>query len=545
MATDDTATDAASQAEQKVSTARLLEILAVYRLPLILGGAVFIALVVALVMWVKQPTYRVLFTNLTASDGGAIIDQLSSQGIPYKFREGTGALLVPSGQVHELRLQLAQEGLPKGGNVGFELMENQPFGMSQFAEHVNFQRALEGELSRTIESLSPVHTARVHLAISKPTAFIRERKPSSGTVVLHLQPGRVLSSGQVQGIVHMISSSVTGLSTDHVTIIDQRGKMLSHVADSTENLTETQLQYVQVIETSVAKRIEDILSPIMGAENVRAQVSATVDFSQREQTSERFRPNQNAQDAAVRSHQISEQGEGEGAREAAGIPGALSNQPPEGELGVTEGEGGQAVASAKNSSREVVTNFELDKTINHIKERSGQLERLSVAVVVNYKDDVDEEGNPTTRALTDQEMDNIKRLVLQAMGHDQARGDQLEVVNSPFSPLPPPPEPEPWYFSGWFLDLVTQAVKGIVALFAGLWLYRRLVKPFLNRKPKEEAIADTKEEMERQINETQLLASVGAKEAAYSKDIETLQQMAKDDPRLIAMIVRNWMGTHG
>ncbi|NLC20760.1 MAG: flagellar M-ring protein FliF, partial [Halomonadaceae bacterium] len=194
---------------------------------LLIAGAALIAIVVALLMWARAPEYRVLYSNLTEADGGRIISELDGRGVPYRFSAGGTALLVPSDSVHSLRLQLAEQGLPRGGNVGFELMDNQAFGVSQFAEQVNFQRGLEGELSRSIEALGPVSRARVHLAMARSSVFVRDREPAKASVIVTLEPGRVIGEGQVSAIVHMVSSSVPELAAENVTVVDQNSRLLS------------------------------------------------------------------------------------------------------------------------------------------------------------------------------------------------------------------------------------------------------------------------------------------------------------------------------
>ncbi len=278
------------------------------KMGLILAVSAIIALAVAGWMWNQAPDYKVLFSNISDRDGGAIVATLQQMNVPYKFAEGGGAILVPASQVHDVRLKLASQGLPKGGLVGFELMENQKFGTSQFLEQVNFQRALEGELARSIQSLAAVSGARVHLAMPKQSVFMREQQKPSASVMVNLYAGRTLDSQQVSAIMHLVSSSVPNLPLKNVTVVDQHGNLLSKTDESNVNtgLDPNQLKYVQALEQSYIKRIEAILSPIVGQENVRAQVAADMDFAQSEQTDEIYKPNQDPVDSAVRSQQTSE-----------------------------------------------------------------------------------------------------------------------------------------------------------------------------------------------------------------------------------------------
>jgi len=296
------------------------------KLGLMLALAAIIALVAGAWMWSQSADYRVLYANVSDRDGGAIISALQQMNVPYKFAEGGGAILVPGTQVHEVRLRLASQGLPKGSLAGFELMENQKLGSSQFLEQVNYQRALEGELARSIQSLSAVQNARVHLAMAKPSVFVREKQKPSASVLLNLFPGRTLDPAQVSAIVHLISSSVPDLPVKNVTVVDQGGSLLSSPGNATSNaqLDAGQLKYVQEIEHSYVKRIEAILTPITGVNNVRAQVTADVDFSQIERAEEIYKPNHTASEpTAIRSQQSTESATG-GAQASGGVPGLIA-----------------------------------------------------------------------------------------------------------------------------------------------------------------------------------------------------------------------------
>ncbi len=430
--------------------------------------AVAIAAIISLAIWgtliSRQPDYKTLFSNLTERDGGAIITALEQLNVPYKFTDGTGAILVPSSRVHEVRLRLASQGLPKGGNVGFELMENPKFGISQFAEQVTYQRALEGELARTIQSVGAVQTARVHLAIPKPSVFIREEQKPTASVLLSLYPGRALEPAQVAGIGHLVASSVPQMPLSNVSIIDQNGKLLSELKSKlTEaGLDATQIKYVHEIQDEIVRRIESILAPIVGSRNVKVQIAADIDFSQTEQTAETYRPNGTPPNMSVRSQQNSETATvnqfGSG-----GIPGALSNQAPvpataplsapaasagggnskapyglQTQAGQLNAAGvtsqipflGQPPLSARKDS---TVNYEVDKTITHTRNSLGMLKRVSAAVVVNHRQETDAKGKIETKPLSEVEMKQINDLVKEAMGFKQDRGDTLSVANAPFT----------------------------------------------------------------------------------------------------------------
>src|SRR4051812_16705528 len=251
---------------------------------ILIGGAVAVALavIIALWLWTQQVQYKVLFSNYSDRDGGAITASLDQMGVKYKFSDGGSAILVPAEQVHDIRLKLAAQGLPKGGNVGFELLENQKLGVSQFVEQVNYQRSLEGELARSIQSLGAVSAARVHLALPKPSVFVRDQQKPTASVVLTMQAGRALEAGQVLAIVHLVASSVPDLPTGHVSVIDQNGTLLSDTSkqNGAKQLDPNQLKYVLQLQQSIVKQVETIVGPIVGTGNVRAEATADVDFAQ-------------------------------------------------------------------------------------------------------------------------------------------------------------------------------------------------------------------------------------------------------------------------
>src|SRR5450830_863113 len=299
------------------------------RIMLVLGLAAVVAAMVVLWLWSQQPDYRVLFSNYADKDGGAIVSVLEQMNVPYKFSDSGTAILVPSNQVHELRLKLAAQGLPRGGNIGFELLENQKFGVSQFVEQVNFQRALEGELERSIQSIGAVEVARIHLAIPKASVFVRDQQKPTASVLLNLRAGRSLDTQQVGAVVHLVASSVPDLPAANVTVVDQNGNLLSDTSKKmgANNLDPTQIKYIDDIQQSIIKRVESIIAPIVGAKNVRAEASAEIDFSSVEQAAETYKPNQKPDDVTIRSLQSNESKTSNGGT-ATGVPGALSNQPP-------------------------------------------------------------------------------------------------------------------------------------------------------------------------------------------------------------------------
>lgn len=532
------------------------------RVPLLIAGAAAVAIIAVMLLWASSPDYRVLYNNLSDADGGRIISELDSRGIPYRFSQGGNSLLVPGDQVHTLRLQLAEQGLPQGGNVGLELMDSQAFGISQFAEHINYQRGLEGELARSMESLGPVSKARVHLAMAKPSVFVRRNEPAKASVVLTLHPGRTLGDGQIDAIAHMVSSSVPELTAEAVTVVDQNGRLLSRKNSELGDLDGTQLSYIHEVERSYQQRIERILTPILGADNIRAQVAAQIDFSTREETSERYGPNQPPNEAAVRSRQLNESYSG-GDELAQGIPGALTNTPPGVaaspiDIGVADAdpevddqtETGEAVALNRLDRNDVI-NYEVDRNIEHIQHQRGSIERLSVAVVINYRDAVNEEGEAIRVPLEDAELETLQDLVRQAMGFSEARGDEIAMVNSQFTVVDEDDTELVWWQTPQAFELASSLGRYLLVALAALFLWFALLRPLIKRNtPAPIATAPGMEEVEAAsaastdgFDDSNYTPAQRRRRSAahYEQNLKDARELAQEDPRLVAMIVRSWM----
>lgn len=539
--------------EQKNKAAGLLDQLNFQqKMSLAAAVAALFALIAGMWMWSQTPDYRVLYSNLSDRDGGAIIESLQQMNIPYKFAEGGGALLVSSSRVHEARLKLASQGLPKGGNVGFELMENQKFGITQFAEQINYQRALEGELARSVQTIGSVAAARVHLAIPKHSVFVKEQQKPSASVVLSLQGGRLLDSAQVSAIVHLISSSVPEMSAKNVTVVDQNGTLLSasHEGTGSDGLDANQLKYVQQIEQSYVKRIEALLIPLLGANNVRAQVSADIDFSRTEQTSESYKPNQPPNESAVRSQQSTEAMNGSGMNTAGGIPGALSNQPPvpatapivsaTGAQGATTGGGNTASnANLSNLQKESTVNYEVDRTIRHTVLPVGSIKRLSVAVVVNgNRKVIDAKGKSSSKPLSDADKEQINKLVRDAMGFEQVRGDSLNVQVASFNESKETVEELPVWQQPDTIELGKSLLKyGLIAA-AIFFIIFRIIKPAfdtLNEAMQNKTGGFTA------VTEEKIPEATYAPSTSYEHSLQTARQIAQQEPKIVASVVKEWV----
>lgn len=525
--------------------------------------ALAIALLAAVWMWSRQPQYSVLFSNLEEKDGGAIVTTLQQQNVPFRVENGGATILVPGERANELRLTLASQGLPKGGAVGFELMEAQKLGVSQFHEQINYQRALEGELARTIQSISAVMGARVHLAIPKQTAFLRNEQKPTASVVVNVRPGRKLEASQVAGIVHLVSSSVPELSASQVSVIDQSGDLLTRQRNPEgPALDDSQLAYVRTLEESYATRIQTILEPIVGAGNFRAQVAADVDFDTTEQTSESYKPNPSS-DTAIRSQQTNEALTNQPS--AVGVPGALSNQPPVPATAPvtsppTAGPSQSGAAGPLNSNKSATTNYELDKTIQHVKRSVGQVKRLSVALVVNNRNEKDARGNLKAVPLTETEVKKINDLVKEAVGYNERRGDTINVTNTAFTEMAREEVPPlPLYKDPEAIGMAKEALRWLVLLAVIVFVAFGVIRPLLRSVSPPQPTPDEKAAQARAYEGSRAAAEfderaqreealgAGAPEAeqpgmTYEKKLAHARAVAENDPRMVAQLIKEWMG---
>ncbi len=537
---------------------------------MIFATAVSAAIIVGLILWARTPDYSILYSNISAQDGGSIISRLSQMNVPYRLEEASGNILVPAGQAGEVRLRLAEQGLPRGGTTGFELLDHEKFGISQFSEQINYQRALEGELSRTIESLGAVKTARVHLAIPKPSVFVRDNQLPTASVTLQLQPGRALDGGQVNAIVHVISSSVSRLPPGNVTVVDQDGSLLTSTAAGSPGPDSTQLKYTSLIERNMRQRIEDILGPVVGRGNVRAQVTAEINFDKQEQTDEHYTPNNDPASKAIRSQQSSDSRQ-YGGIWPGGVPGALSNQPtpvatapvnppaaqntrqanaparPATASGAPDSRPGQP-AQNQQLRQDSTTNYELDRTIRHTRLNSGDIQRLSVAVVVNYRSGDD--GKP--QALTEQQMQQITALTKEAMGFSEKRGDSVNLVNTPFSSADTDISPAYWK-TPQFFALLLSAGRWLVVIMVAFILYRKVVRPVLEqRKANAERAREVAELQpvpppvaDATSHDSALQETARKAQQRINSEIlsQRIREMSDNDPQVVALVIRDWMGS--
>jgi len=516
------------------------------KLMMIGGAAALAALIIVAAMWSKTPDHKVLFSNLSDRDGGAVVAALTQMNVPYTFTEAGGVIMVPADKVHDVRLRLASQGLPKGGTVGFELMEGQKFGTTQFQERLNYQRGLEGELARSIMALAAVSSARVHLALPAANGFFREQQKPSASVLLSLHPGRLLERSQIAGIVHLVASSVPELAIKQVSVIDQTGALLSGPGEGGQQggLDSNQLQYLRAMEQSYIARILEIVEPIVGRGNVKAQVNADVDFTLSESTAEQYRPNQGNEPAAVRSQQVSEAGSGS-ATAAQGVPGAMSNQPPSTPTSPVNGapqamSAGAAAGAAggKDSRRDATTNYEVDKTVRVTRNAAGNIKRLTAAVVVNHRRVVGEDGKATQTALDAREIEQIQSLVREAIGFNKDRGDALNVVNAPFTLEDlPKPEAVPLWKDPMILSMARSIGGQLGLVVLGLMVIFGMIRPALRKPPATEPVRAGASTVV--ANDVALPAPSAV--AVPGGPQEDLIRLARENPATVANVVRGWV----
>ena len=515
------------------------------QLGLMIGLAASVALGVAIVMWSQTPNYRLLYNNLTAQDSAQVVDALQKSGLKYRVDETNGSVWVQGDAMHDARMKLASQGLPEGSANGFELMDDQDgFGSSQFVESVRYQRALEGELSRTIRSLKSVQHARVHLAIPKQSAFVRKRKKASASVTVGLFPGRMLESSQVQAIVNLVSSSVAELEASQITVVDQSGRLLTDELGNTDMaFSGKQLDYKHQIENSYIKRIEEIMTPIVGRGKVKAQVNAELDFTVTEQTQEVFNPDQ----AAMRSEQtLDEMRGGRGA--AQGVPGALTNQPPAAGSLESNAEATTNTPAGVNTTRRATRNYEVDKTISHTRLATGTIRRLSVAVLVDNK--ISAEGDPAGQAYTAEEIQRFERLVQDAVGFSVQRGDRINVLNAAFSNVPEPeplPEESVWK-QAWVLELGKQLLGALAVLVLVFSVLRPVMRELAQKGVDMKQYAgrtgqDDDDDDDDNVTLSGKKAARQLQQQTHESQLSTALSMVDQDPRTVAQVLKNWVGT--
>lgn len=564
----------------------LIHMPALRQLGLMIGLAASVAIGFAVVLWSQEPDYRPLLSNLSGTDAGAVVDSLNQAGIKYKVEPSSGALLVRANDLGEARLRLAASGVISGNKpMGFELLDQeQGLGTSQFMETARYRRGLEGELSRTIASLSNVRNARVHLAIPKSSVFVRDERKPSASVLVDLQHGHSLEPSQVMAIINLVATSVPELDKSQVTVVDQKGNLLSDQQELSEmTRAGKQFDYTRRMESLFTQRVHNILQPVLGDGRYKAEVSASIDFSAVESTSETFNPDQQA----LRSEQslVEQRQSSQGPQ---GVPGALSNQPPgaasapeqavagamaEGPVApgqpLVDAAGQQIIdlatglpmlAPYPSDKREQSTrNFEVDRSISYVKQDQGRLQRLSVAVVVDDRTSLDGEGKLVRIPWSDQDLERFTRLVQDAVGYSASRGDSVSVINAPFVPLPEETYVEPPFYSQpWFWDIMKQVLGILFIVILVFGILRPLMNNILGvSKSRELATADSGgaglgglDDLDAQLSDDKLSLGSDAQHIllpspseGYDAQLSAIKNLVADDPGRVAQVVKEWINS--
>ena len=527
---------------------------------LMIGFAASIALGLAVVLWSKEPSFRPLYSDISHLEAGQVADMLDQEQIRYKIDTNSGMLLVDSTRIHDARIKLAQEGFPTGKTMGYELLDKeQSYGTSQFMEKARYYRSLEGELARTVASMNPVRNARVHLAIPKRSVFVNDSRRPSASVFVELYNGQALTKTQVAAIVHLVSSSIPELNESDVAVVDQRGNLLSEKDKDTEiAMAAKQFEYTQKIEESLISRISNILEPIVGMDGYKVQVAADVDFSVKEQTAESFNPDL----PAVRSEQTLSELSGSAAG-AAGVPGALSNQPP-GAVTVPEQAGGAAGEETVNENgnvrRQATRNYELDRTISHTRHQVGRVKRLTVAVVLDDKWTQAKDANGTAkrvkRPLTDAEIERINLLVRDAIGYSASRGDSVSVINQPFSEVEvetveiPPTE---WWKEAWVMDYARIGIGFFLLLLLFFGVLRPIFKKLVDTGSEESralagmdadglgGLGDLGEGADVTLSGNTTNPLLPGPDDGYEAQVDTVKSLVAEDPKRVAQVIKTWL----
>jgi flagellar M-ring protein FliF len=536
---------------------------------LLVGIAAAVAAGLTVAMWWRGPNYSLLYANLGAEDQAQIAQALDAAQIPYRVSPGGSGIEVSSEHLSDARLKLAGQGLPEGGG-GFALLDKDPgFGVSQFVETARYQHALETELGRTIASLRPVEAARVHLAVPRQSAFVRDSHGPSASVFVQLKAGRRLEQEQVQAIINLVASSIPELDAKQVTVVDQQGRLLSAPEGHDEfSMREQQFDIVHRLEDDYRQRIEALLTPLVGAGRIRAQVVAQMDMSVTEEAREQYRPDSQI----VRSEQTSEQTNHEGGA-SGGVPGALSNQPPPaGVAAASSGappapatpsaNGSPAAAGAKpgtaaaaqppatppapeNTSKETTRNYEMDRTLAYTRQPGGKLKRLTVAVLIDNTHSTDKSGKVQAVALTTQQIDHITQLVKDAVGFDESRGDAVNVLNASFTEEAPPPSDDLQQPAIWekplFWDLVKLIAGAAVLIVLVLAVLRPLVRALIGSTRAQRVLMAPAQAAQGLIPGAQS-ASPGPAVLNHEQQVANARNLVTQDPKRVAQVVREWVG---
>lgn len=515
----------------------------------IAGIALAVALSIAAFVWSQDPSYKPLIHRLQDHNAQDILEVLQRENINFQIDPGTQILLVETGDLHQARMVLAAASLIDDKTVGLEMLDkDSQLGTSQFIENARYRRGLEGELARTIASVKSVRNARVHLALPKQSVFVRDKRKPRASVFLEIYPGRDLSKHQVEAIVNLVASSVSEMERTDVSVVDQHGTLLSKKeSDEDSILAGKQLEYTEKVETSVTQAVNNILRPVLGENNYKAEVSADIDFTVQEQTEELYNPDL----IALRSEQLLNEEDVD--KNPGGIPGALSNQPP---LDATAPEqaGGAGAASDKSVSKrsESTRNYEVDRTLSFKQHQVGRIQRLTVAVVVNDKEQRNASGDLEIVPWQTEELQRLEILVKDAVGFNAARGDSVNVINSTFMGDGRLTLGEPDFWTQpWFWEILKQLLAGVFVLILIFGVIRPTIRSIANRGKEEEPLSllEELEDAEAGLDDETVTLS-GSDEfllpgtsESFERQLDALKGLIAEDPARVAQVVIRWINS--
>ena len=520
---------------------------------LAVGTAGLLALAVALALWSRQVPMTPLFSHtLPENEAGAVIDQLTKLGETFQLGTVGSLIMVPTSRANELRMKLATQGLPRSAPSGYELMDKPTFGQSSLQERTNLQRALGGRLEQQIATISAVQSVKVMVALTGQTGFFRDQDKPSASVALTLQPGRTLDRTQIAGIAHLTATGVPGLLAKAVTITDQDGNWLTQPdGEGRSDLTQQQRAHLRETEARLLKNVKEVLEPALGPDNLRATVTAELDFNQIESTSEAYGANKGAdQKASVRSERSTEAGPSSSVMPS-GVPGAASNQAGTAATAPLTGasaplQAAQAGGNNSGQKRDSQVNYEVDKRVEMQRNAVGNIKRINVAVLVNHRGGTDAKGKPTSLALPPEEIEKLTALVQEAVGFKKERGDSVRVVNIPFRAEPKvEPELVPVYRQPWLIDLVKVAgVPAALTLMAVMLLFG-VVRPALRKEAVEPLPVQSK--LDAVVDDAQDLpvseaaAQLALEGPRIDKQLADARLLAMENPAAVAGILRGWV----
>ena len=537
-----------SKAEAMLSNFNQLDVLR--QMALLVGFAASIALGFAVVLWSQSDSYRPLMSSLNEVDSSAIVEILERNQIKYRIDPSSGALLVKEDDIHRARMQVAGADISQPNTVGYELLEgDQGLGTSQFMENARYLRSVEGELARTIASIDAVRQARVHLAVPRQSVFLRDQRKPSASVFLSLTPGRSMDAAQANSIMRLVSSSIPQMDIKDVTIVDQRGNLLSQKEENeADKAMAKQLEHTRLVEQRINERIRSILEPVAGPGRFQTAVSVDVDFTKVEQSSEQFNPDM----PAIRSEQTVDEQRG-GDFGPLGIPGALSNQPPQDGFAPEEATGANATETPTNRRSQATRNFELDRTLSYSRNDSGRIARLTVAVVI---DDLIQR-NPETGAAerqpwSENELERLTSLVRNAVGYSAARGDSVSVINSPFVEGTVEEIPElPLWEQPWVWELAKQVLAGLFVLILIFGVLRPILRNLATRSDKDisDSELDSLAPLDDGLSDDQVTLSasddplLAPPSDLYERQLNAIRALIAENPGRVAQVVRHWVSS--